>query len=172
MVQPWYPSILANACLSIIAQINLITAEHCISSVLFERWGAPSPEFTCLPVVEIFLAVVMGIPKRVVAELSTGIFVSHDLVPHIGTGVDTHLSPSGLNCCDEFFHILAVRFGGSQIPSAARTGVRFNVQPNRPSGVLKGRRSLPLDHLLKIVDQLVDLDSSIFATAREHIDVG
>ena len=157
---------------SIITKINFVPAKHSISCVLLQSWSSPPSEFTRLPVAEVLLPIVVRVPDRVWSERSTCVSASEDLVPHVRTCVDTDSSAPSLDCCDQFFDVLAVGLGSSNRPWAAWTWVSFNIKPDSSSGVLESWSWGHCLHFLEIVNQFINLYCRIFSSAREHVDIG
>jgi hypothetical protein len=133
----YYSTYIFSPIHSIITKINFIPAYNCIPSVLLQCWTCPSCEFTCLPVIEVLLAVVVRIPNRIWSEWSTCVSASEYLVPHICTCVNTDSSSPSLNCSNQFFDILAVRLWSTYGPWTTWTRVSFNIKPDSSSCIFE-----------------------------------
>lgn len=155
-----------------IAEIKLITANNWVSSPLLQSRLGPSSKLASGPIVKALFTIIMRIPEGIRTEDCTGVFTSHNLIPHIAAGVNADWPTSCFDGTNQLFNVLTVWITGPLTPSTARTRISLNVQPYSPSPELKHRcRAFGLHHLLEIINQFVHLHSRIFPSARKHVNI-
>ena len=81
-----------------IVNVHLKSTDNGVPVVLLNGGLSPICEFAGLPIIEVSIAIVVGVPERQLGKVRASILVAEDLVPHVCSGVYPNSPTSLLNC--------------------------------------------------------------------------